>query len=620
MAVFKCKMCGGQLDIHEGETVCTCEYCGTEQTLPRLDSERKSNLYDRANHFRRNNDYDKAMGIYEKILEEDTTDSEAYWSLILCKYGIEYVEDPRTHKRVPTINRTQYTSIFADENYHLALKNADTLQKSIYENEAKKIDDIQKQILSISEKEEAFDIFICYKENNDNGERTPDSVIANELYYQLIKEGYKVFFAKITLEDKLGQEYEPYIFAALNSSKIMIALGTKPEYFNAVWVKNEWSRYLNLISQGAKKTLIPAYKDMDPYDLPEEFSHLQALDMGKLGFMQDLIRGIKKLLDTEPKIPVSGNPVVVQQNTGNSIALLKRGNMALEDSEWSKATDFFESVLNQNAECAEAYLGELLSKYNKRNLSELTEYYIEKFAVSQKEVLEACENDLSHIDDIVKKYSVKGYLSGSDITFEYNKYSRTYESELAFRKGQQEQQLNEISEEKLLSRARQYATASLKDSIEQMCLEIQEVLKNRILTAQQNDEKKIIAIKEGYIKHIKETDKKIIDLHEKALNRREKDYQSRVFEMKKARTIVDFEQSRDSLIKMDGYKDTLQLAQKCQDEIDNLKKKEELLKIQQEAEQKKQQEIKEQKVNFVLYMIGGIILVCFLIMLYQLQF
>lgn len=41
--------------------------------------------------------------------------------------------------------------------------------------------------------------------------------------------------------------------------------------------------------------LIPAYKDMDPYDLPEEFSHLQAQDMGKLGFMQDLIRGIKKI-------------------------------------------------------------------------------------------------------------------------------------------------------------------------------------------------------------------------------------------------------------------------------------------------------------------------------------
>ena len=35
---------------------------------------------------------------------------------------------------------------------------------------------------------------------------------------------------------------------------------------------------------------------MDPYDLPEEFSHLQAQDMSKLGFMQDLTHGIKKIL------------------------------------------------------------------------------------------------------------------------------------------------------------------------------------------------------------------------------------------------------------------------------------------------------------------------------------
>ena len=46
---------------------------------------------------------------------------------------------------------------------------------------------------------------------------------------------------------------------------------------------NAWSSYLALIKAGAQKTLIPAYKDMDPYDLPEEFSHLQAQDKGRLG-------------------------------------------------------------------------------------------------------------------------------------------------------------------------------------------------------------------------------------------------------------------------------------------------------------------------------------------------
>ena len=124
MAEFTCKMCGGTLEIEEGMLIATCKYCGTKQTLPRLLSDKRANLYDRANHFRRNNEFDKAKNIYERILDEDTTDSEAYWSIVLCMYGIEYVEDPGTHRRVPTVNRIQYTSIYDDDNYKLALQHA----------------------------------------------------------------------------------------------------------------------------------------------------------------------------------------------------------------------------------------------------------------------------------------------------------------------------------------------------------------------------------------------------------------------------------------------------------------------------------------------------------------
>lgn len=369
MSIFKCKMCGGELQINPGESVAVCEYCGTTQTLTKLDDDRRANLYDRANHFRRNNDFDKAAGIYEQILNEDKTDAEAYWSLVLCRYGIEYVEDPATHKRVPTVNRAQYTSIFDDEDYKAAIQYADAAQRVVYEAEAKVINEIQKGILEISQKEELFDVFICYKETDANGRRTPDSVLATDLYHQLTQEGFKVFFSRITLEDKLGTAYEPYIFAALNSAKVMVVLGTKPEYFNAVWVKNEWSRYLALIRGGAKKVLIPAYRDMDPYDLPEEFSHLQAQDMSKLGFMQDLIRGIKKL--TEVDKPAAKETVVVQETAANTAPLLKRAFIFLEDGDWSSADEYCEKVLDLDPECAQAYLGKLMAELRVRKVDEL---------------------------------------------------------------------------------------------------------------------------------------------------------------------------------------------------------------------------------------------------------
>lgn len=417
MSVFKCKMCGGALEVQNGESVAVCEYCGTKQTLPKLDNDRKANLYDRANHFRRNNEFDKAMGIYEQILNDDNTDAEAYWSIVLCRYGIEYVEDPASHKRVPTVNRAQFTSVFADEDYKSAIEHADGAQREIYEHEAKTIDEIQKGILAISQKEEPFDVFICYKETDANGRRTPDSVLATDLYHQLKQEGFKVFFSRITLEDKLGTAYEPYIFAALNSAKVMVVLGTKPEYFNAVWVKNEWSRYLALIKNGAQKVLVPAYKDMDPYDLPEEFSHLQAQDMGKLGFMQDLIRGIKKLAATEePKATVKETVIVNNGNASNvnTASLLKRAFMFLEDEEWESADEYCEKVLDIDPENAEAYLGKLMAELRVSNKEDLSncEYPFDGMN-NYKKVLRFCDEklhkELQEYNVIIRKRNIREY-------------------------------------------------------------------------------------------------------------------------------------------------------------------------------------------------------------------
>ncbi len=385
MSIFKCKICGGALEVDGAQSVATCEYCGTKQTLPKLDDEHKANLYDRANHFRRNNDFDKAMGIYENILNEDSTDAEAYWSLVLCRWGIEYVEDPATHKRVPTVNRAQFTSIFDDEDYKSAIEHADEYQREIYESEAAAINEIQKGILAISEKEEPFDVFICYKETDSNGRRTHDSVLATELYQELKREGFKVFFSRITLEDKLGIAYEPYIFAALHSSKVMVVIGTRPEHFNAVWVKNEWSRYLALIKSGAKKTLIPAYRDMDPYDLPEEFSHLQAQDMSKLGFMQDLTRGIKKIIGSaQQKQQPKTVPIAQVAPTAPEVApLLKRAFLFLEDGEFDNANEYAEKILDIDPECAEAYLAKLMVDLRLEHREELA---------NQKELFKSNKN------------------------------------------------------------------------------------------------------------------------------------------------------------------------------------------------------------------------------------
>lgn len=105
-----------------------------------------------------------------------------------------------------------------------------------------------------------------------------------------------MFFSRITLEDKIGTEYEPYIYAALYSSKVMLTVCSSKENIEAVWVKNEWSRFLSLRQNDTSKTVLPLYFDMEKYDLPDEFALLSSYDMTVDGFTEELLRGIKKLI------------------------------------------------------------------------------------------------------------------------------------------------------------------------------------------------------------------------------------------------------------------------------------------------------------------------------------
>ena len=369
MAIIKCKMCGGDLNVTEGVTVAECEYCGIKQTVPNVDNEKKLTLFSRANRLRLACEFDKAAGVYENIVAEFPEEAEAYWGLVLCRYGIEYVDDPATGKKVPTCHRSSFDSILEDSDFEQACENADALARRVYRDEAKAIEDIRKGILEVSGKEPPYDIFICYKETDESGERTVDSVVAQDVYDALTEKGYRVFFSRITLEDKLGTEYEPYIFAALNSAKIMLVFGTDYEYFNAVWVKNEWSRYLKLMAQDKSKHLIPCYKDMDAYDMPKEFQKLQGQDMGKVGAVQDLLRGIDKLLGKGQAAQAAAPAQAVGGPTVES--LLKRGQMFLEDRNWKSADEYFDKVLDIDPECAEAYVGKFCAERRYRDISDM---------------------------------------------------------------------------------------------------------------------------------------------------------------------------------------------------------------------------------------------------------
>lgn len=376
MATIKCKECGGDLVLVVGQSVAECEFCGRRQTVPSADDEKKLIQFERAERLRKQCEFDKAAGIYETIVADFRQEAEAYWGLVLCKYGIEYVDDPATSKKIPTCHRSSFDSIMEDSDFEQVLENADVMARRVYREEAKQIEEIRKGIIAVSANEQPYDIFICYKETAENGERTLDSVLAQDVYDALTDRGYRVFFSRISLEDKLGTEYEPYIFAALNSAKIMLVFGTDYEYFNAVWVKNEWSRFLKLMSKDKEKHLIPCFKGIDAYDMPKEFARLQAQDLAKVGAMQDLLRGVEKIL---PRSEVTAAPVAPMVSGVDLDALLKRGWMALEDGTWNEAAKSFDQVLDRCPESLRARLGNYLAGKQIRDMAEAEREYASLF-------------------------------------------------------------------------------------------------------------------------------------------------------------------------------------------------------------------------------------------------
>ena len=335
MIVYKCKMCGANLTIEPGQKLTKCAYCDTTQTVPSCDDEKKALLFNRANYFRQNGEFDKAQMIYERILEDDSSDPEVYWNIILCKYGIEYVEDPKSGSHIPTMNRTRQMSVLKDNDYLAAIERADEQTKQYYINEASKIDQIQQTILKIADEAGNYDVFISYKEKDPNGERTKASVIAQNLYERLEAENIHTFFSRISLEDKIGNEYEPYIYSALNSAMVMLVVGTKKEEFEATWVKNEWSRYLTMTKEDMNKKIIPCFCDMDCYDLPDEFQFIQSQDMSKVGFEQDLLRGIKKILASKSSRPEAVTIQVQEEN--NTEDLIENADTYLKIKNYEKA-------------------------------------------------------------------------------------------------------------------------------------------------------------------------------------------------------------------------------------------------------------------------------------------
>ena len=102
--IFKCKICGGQVQVDRATGVCVCEYCGTKQAIPLFTDDSSKRLYESGNNYLQHCEYDKAENVFNQLLSISPQESEIYWDLVMCKYGVTFVRDPRTGKYLSLIH------------------------------------------------------------------------------------------------------------------------------------------------------------------------------------------------------------------------------------------------------------------------------------------------------------------------------------------------------------------------------------------------------------------------------------------------------------------------------------------------------------------------------------
>lgn len=365
--IITCAGCGQPLDIQEDSRIVECKFCGNKNVLPKIKSKDLRDIYNNADACLRECEFDRASDLFKMVEKEYPNDPQLHWSLAMCNYGIKLEEDPISKRSKPTINRIQSVPFVNDMDYKMALNYSENDEmRAVYIELAEQIMKIQTEFNNTVSTIKPFDVFICYKETDEKGQRTRDSITAETIYKSLIESGFNVFFSRETMNNQyLGEEYEPIIYAALSTAKVMIVVGTNANYVESTWVRNEWKRYIKLKDLDSSRMLILAYRDIKPEDFPQEIASYQGFCVSDNEQIEALVNRVKTSI---------GKKNLFENNNENKNKIKNNINRAwdeLRNKDFSDANKCVEKVLDIDYQNADAHLIKLMIEYHVTDISQL---------------------------------------------------------------------------------------------------------------------------------------------------------------------------------------------------------------------------------------------------------
>lgn len=281
MTYIKCSACGGKCEFQYGKGY-VCDSCGNEYDGVEIEEDIADKL-NFANEKRINNyDFEGALQLCREILRKDPDNQGANWCALLAEYQIVYLQNDEG-KYKPTFLNPKTSLPISESGYYAKLN-------SQYRRMADEAEEMRREIVKESKKIHDYDVFISYRRHiGKGGKETAEAEWANEIYSLLDKQNLRVFFDKKTL-GKSNAGWEPHIYVALRSAKVMILFGSSLDNINSNWVKNEWKRFAAYRKMGQDKTIAVVGSNFDPTKLPDvALREKQMIDVDEEGWQKKLL-------------------------------------------------------------------------------------------------------------------------------------------------------------------------------------------------------------------------------------------------------------------------------------------------------------------------------------------
>lgn len=397
---IKCKNCEADIDVSAAVgNVVKCPYCGSTYALSNSSDEVQAALAF-ADGLLDVCEFDKAYSAFQKAAGLNPAEPAAHFGMALAAHKIQYLRDYRKDNGLQPICHDINDRKFSDDaSYKKALSLSTPEQSADYARKAAEIDRIKSEFSALKAAGVDYDCFICVKVTDDDGRHTEDSHIAEKIYHSLKEAGYAPFYSEYDIRGQSGADYEARILYALFTSESMFLICTDERYLQTSWVKNEYTRFIGMMSEEKKEreSLTVVFTDKPIERIAGLGGRIQGISINSFDALQRIINHVEAFREhAAPELKrkeYSGASIAKRQAvrvgiqkrnlaalggsgeiTVSDKSMLKNATAFLERGNFSAALNFADMLIKNNASNSAAYRLRFLAE----NECKTAEEYIER--------------------------------------------------------------------------------------------------------------------------------------------------------------------------------------------------------------------------------------------------